>query len=267
MSPEYEGMDSYEEREARLDEKLLKKCIRCDVVFHEESRTRCLYCDSLLTTADQDETDLSKKVFVNDQMTDNPVLRQVIEDNQVESQSRLQFIIASYFRARTFHFMYAFSRNQFKQGRAFSRELVQPFTLVSLINLPWLVINILDSIYIRLAYTQYCPKCGWKFYRYDRRERKEHQHEECEYNREYMKVINSILSGEILLREKEFKRLGLMKKSAGRRSAYWNLCTGKNFFSAVLDVACVWFSISLWLILLIALLFPFVMEGVYRIEL
>lgn len=243
----------------------MRECPRCKITFHLEDRARCLYCDTLLIMSDEDRTDLEKKMdagFLG--VASQPVIQQVVHDHGVEAHTRLQFIVSSYFRTRTLHFMYDFSRNDFKLGPEFKRQLIQPMHMMFFLMLPWLALNIFDSFFSRLIYTKYCSKCGWKFYRTDRGG--EHCHEECEYNREYKDVVAAILNGSIMRKENTFKRLGTMKKSAGRRSAYWDLCQGKAFFSAVLDVVTIWFSVCLWIILLVALVFPSVIAGVYMLE-
>lgn len=243
----------------------MKECPRCKITFHLNDRSHCLYCDTLLTSVDEDQTRLKDKVDVGMLgIAVEPVLQQVVHEHGIEAHTRLQFIIASYFRTRTFHFMYAFSRNNFKMGPTFDRLLIQPFHMASLLLLPWMFVNILDSVLCRFLYIKYCPKCGWKFYKIELSG--EHDHLECEYNREYREVVQAILDGSIIYEEATFKRLGLMKRNAGRKSAYWDLCARKEFFSSVLDVTCIWFSICLWILLVVALTFPSIITGVYMLE-
>ena len=242
----------------------MRECPRCQITFHLDDRTTCLYCDTLLTSVDEDRTDLDKEVDTGFLGTAaQPVIQKVVEAHGIKSYSRLQFIVSSYFRTRTIHFMYAFSRNDFLMGPRFKRALIQPFHSTSLLMLPWLMTSIIDSFYCRFIYTKYCSKCGWKFFKL---QKGEHHHEECEYNREYKEVVDAILDGSMMREEARFKRLGLMKRNAGRRSAYWDLCEKKAFFSAVLDLTCIWFSICLWILLIIAIFFPWIIQGVYQIE-
>ncbi|HSV43890.1 MAG TPA: hypothetical protein VLJ10_04980 [Candidatus Bathyarchaeia archaeon] len=244
----------------------MKECPRCKITFHLDDRLRCLYCDTLLRTVDEDQTDLQHKMEAGLLGTGaQPVVNQVAQERGIQAQTRLQFIVSSYFRTRTFHFMYAFSRNDFKRGPTFKRELIQPFHVTSLLALPWLALNIVDSFVCRFLYTHYCPRCGWKFFRAD--VKGEHVREECDYNREYEKVVDAVLSGEIIREEEQFKRLGLMKKNARLRSAYWDLSAHTDFFSSILDLVCIWFSVCLWILLLVALTFPSIIDGVYRLDL
>ncbi len=235
----------------------MRKCPSCGVTFVEEERTRCLYCDTLLMASDDENPDLQEQHqvdFFNGAY--DPVIQQVVGDRQIGIHTRLQFIVASYFRTRTFHFMHLFSRKDFLKGKVFRRPFIQSIGWASLLILPWLFVNIVDTIYCRLSYCKYCPQCGWKFYKFQRPRQDEHNHRECSYNREYQKVIDEILSGDILRHEKELRSLGKMKRSAGYTSAYWDLCAKKEYFSSVLDITCIWFSIGLWILVLIWISLP-----------
>ncbi len=244
----------------------MKKCPRCSIVFYVDDRQRCLYCDTLLMNTDEDTTDLQKKVGIGFLGAETSIIKQVVEDRNIEADTRLQFIIASYFRMRTFHFMYKYARMDFLKGKVFRRQMIQKVDWTTLLVVPWFFVNLIDSILCRFIYGKFCPKCGYKFDQVDRKFPGEHDHIECEYNREYSTVIDSILSGDIIKREQEFRRLGVMKRVAKRRSAYWDLCSRKDFFSAVLDVACIWFSVSLWMLLVIRATFPPLIEFIYKLE-
>jgi len=245
----------------------MRRCPSCAVTFVEEERTRCLYCDTLLMATEEEDTDLRERhnlEFFNGAY--NPVIQQVVEERGIETHTRLQFIVASYFRTRTFHFMHLFSRKDFLKGKVFRRPFIQPIDWTSLLILPWMIVNIFDTIYCRLSYRKYCPQCGWKFYKFERSRHEDHNHRECAYNKEYQRVIDEILSGNILYSEKEFRRLGKMKKAAGYRSAYWDLCARKEYFSGVLDITCIWFSIGLWTLVIIWLSLPAVVKFVSALQ-
>ncbi|MEW5894234.1 MAG: hypothetical protein AB1650_00505 [Candidatus Omnitrophota bacterium] len=244
----------------------MKECPRCQITFHMDDRERCLYCNTILQSSDEDKTDLTKPVnsgFLGIAAAQS-VIQKVVDDHGIKNLTRLQFIVSSYFRTRTLHFTYAFCRNDFLMGPVFRRRMIQPFNITSALMLPWVVFNLFDSVFCRFLYTRYCHKCGWKFYKVQNNN--EHHHEECEYNREYKNLIEAILRGSIMWEEATFKRLGLMKKNAGRRSAYWELCEKKVFFSGALDIACIWFSICLWTLLIIGISFPYIIKAVYMLE-
>jgi len=218
-----------------------------------------------LINSENDETSLEDKMDIGVLgVSADPLFQKIVNQHGISEHTRLQFIVASYFRTRTFHFMYVFSRNDLKMGAVFDRTFVQPLNMTSLLLLPWLLVNIIDSVLFRLFYTKYCPVCGWKFYKTEANG--EHQHRECEYNREYKEVIQAILDGTIIRSEIHFKRLGLMKQKTGRRSAYWDMCARKELSSAVLDITCIWFSICLWILWVVVIVFPSISSGIRMLD-
>jgi len=156
---------------------------------------------------------------------------------------------------QTFHFMYCFSRNEMKMGRTFRRRLIQPLNMGSFLTLPWVFFDMLDSLFFPMLYTAYCEKCGWKYKKISARTG--HDPIECEYNQEYTEIIRDILTGKIVQAEPKFKEAAQAKALNGQRSAYNYLCNSRNFFSWITDVACVWFSISLFVLLFVLVVFPY----------
>ena len=244
--------------------KLFKKCQRCKVVYHSEERSRCLYCNSLLLSTSKDDTvSFEDNSGMEGFQAEQPVLTQFLQDRDVSDHGRTLFILGSYFRSRTFHFMYSFSRHQFLRNKNFPRLLVQPLTPISFLMLPWVAFNLLDTLAIRMGYNAYCEKCKSKFKKFTGKQ--EHDHDECLYHREYNAIIDDITSGQILVSEDEFKRQSVTKLSAGKRSAYVDLCGGKDFFSGLLDVTCIWFSVCLIIIILVWTFFPVLFVSVYNL--
>lgn len=237
----------------------MKKCMKCNLLFELEERTRCLYCNTLLTQLDPEETneyDLLEEALGEKAMeAKRDIIAQMIKDRRVKSHNRMQYIIGSYFRTRTFHFMYCFSRNEFKMGKGFSRFMVQPFNTSHFFIIPWVFIDIFDSLWLRLTLQSYCKKCGWKF---SALTGPEHDPKKCDYCREYSLIIDDILTGRVTQTERVFKKQSLEKLSLNQRSAYHDLCSQKKLLSSILDVLCVWFSISLMLALLVYLSWPLV---------
>jgi len=233
----------------------MKKCPQCNIVFNADERSRCLYCNALLLmveqgTAAEHEDSLTHEGFAQD----DSIILQVIKDRQEVAHDRKFYIVGSYFCTRTLHFMYCFSRNEMKMGRKFRRWLVQPLNMGSFLIIPWVVWNLIDSLFIRLFYSAYCEKCGWKYKKLV--SKGGHDPDECEYNQEYAQIIRDIMIGKILQTEDKFKQAAAEKIHAGKRSAYNELCTSKNFFSGVLDITTVWFSIALILLTVVLVVFP-----------
>ena len=237
----------------------MKKCIRCKIIFQLEERTRCLYCDSILVTVGENEP-----LDIQWGDTGKTIALQILNQAKLEKHEQIQYIIASYFRIRTFHFMYSFSRNEFKMGKGFKRLLVQPFNITFILMLPWVVVNLVDSFFMRLLHNGYCEKCGWKYKAQS--EIIGHEKGECEYNQEYSAIVNDILSGRILKTERIFKERGDQKIEQGKRSAYFALCSTKDYFSSLLDVGCVWFSVCLILYTIVGLVFPMTMRWIINLN-
>jgi len=245
----------------------LKRCSRCDVVFHYEERTRCLYCDTLLMTVDHEAFD--KKVNYYSMATagfsiGRTLIDKLLGDRKAEEHGRMQFIIGSYFRSRTFHFMYAFSRNNYLMGQNYSRFLVQPIGLYSGLMLPWLIWDFIDTFIVRLLYHGYCEKCGWKYMKLTGRQ--EHDPEACNFKKEYAAIIEDVLTGRIAQSEEEFKQIASAKIKAGKKSAYQELCSPKNYMSWILDIACIWVSIVVVTVAVVSLVLPYASIGVQKLN-
>ena len=194
--------------------------------------------------------------------SDIALIEQVVRDRDSLTYENIRYIVGSYFRARTFHFLYSFSRNEFKMGKEYKRFLIQPLSFVSILMIPWVVVDVIDSLLFRTIYLGYCPECKWK---YDGRTVR-HDLEECAYNEEYTALINEILTGHIAVTEGNFQNQAMAKIKEGRRSAYFDLCARKNKYEGALDVACVWFSCGLMAYSLVVVLFPLIMQLVVFIS-
>ncbi len=229
----------------------MKKCMRCKIVFHRAERTRCLYCDGLLTTVNEDDSVTESALPPQD----TAVIELIVRDRDQLTHENMKYIIGSYFKSRTFNFMYTFSRNELKMGKTYKRFLVQPLNFSSLFMIPWMVVNFIDSLFFRLVYQNYCSECNWKYAGGSVR----HDPKECAYNREYMLVINAVLTGQIARLEETFQYQAMNKIKNGQRSAYFDLCARKNKYEGVLDVACVWFSLGLIVYGIVVALMPLLM--------
>ncbi|MFA5260196.1 MAG: hypothetical protein WC450_03085 [Candidatus Omnitrophota bacterium] len=232
----------------------MKKCPRCQLVYHMDERARCLYCDSILLTTDRQEENKKPPALMAGFSLAQVIVQKIFVGWTAENHARSQYLIGNYFKIRTFSFMYAFSRNEYKMGRTYKRALIQPLSVYSLFMLPWVAYNVLDTIFFRLTYNTYCEKCQCKFIRYAGQ--KEHNPNECEYNREYTAVVNDIVSGQIAETESKLKWLAAKKIESGKKSAYRDLCLGEKGWQAVWDVMCIWLSICLVVITLVVGLFP-----------
>jgi len=242
----------------------MKKCNRCRIVFHDDTRQRCLYCDTNLLTVERDDT----IGFQNDKDFDpnlmggaqgsSPVLREIMREWQLGEFLRVQYMIGTYFKTRTFKFLYGFSRSQFRMGKDYKRVLAQPLNITSFLTVPWVVINVIDSFFIRLSYNAYCSKCGWKFRQVHATQ--EHDPVECEYNQEFSRIVNDIVSGNIAKTEGRIKQDAYKKIQAGKSSAYKDLCSRRTNTGWFMDIFCVWFSIVLLLSVVVTLVMPIFLQ-------
>lgn len=247
----------------------MKKCNRCRIVFHSDDRQRCLYCDTVLMTVDHDDT----VDFREDKNFDAnlfgggirraPVLREILKDWQVGEYLRVQYMIGTYFKVRTFKFLYCFSRSSFKMGKGFKRALAQPLNLSSLLTIPWAIIDLVDSFMIRLMYNAHCEKCGWKFQQVHASQG--HDTAECEYNQEYSRIVNDIVSGNITKSEGKVKQAAYKKILAGKRSAYRDLCLRRTTAGWFIDILCVWFSVCAVSAVIVLLSLPMIMNLIQKI--
>jgi len=248
----------------------MKKCLKCDLVFQLEERTRCLYCNTLLVPLDPEEEPEEDQLFEEDTggqalARKKAIITQMIRDRRVKGHGRMQYVVGSYFRTRTFHFMYCFSRNEFLMGQGFSRQLIQPLNTSHFFIIPWVFIDFIDSLLLRLIYSGYCSRCGWKYSPLTNGS--SHNPHKCDYCREYSLVIEDILSGRITQSERIFRKQSFEALAAGERSAYHDLCSQNKLISMISDVFCIWFSVTLMLSFIVLALWPLISLMVRSLEL
>lgn len=213
----------------------MRKCRRCDIVFHSDKRLNCLYCDSRLMDVDAEAVVVQKFDEATDQQPDKKEKKAVLHE-------RMQYLVGSYFRTKTLSFLYDFSRNELKRGEKFRRFLVQPLNFTFIIKLPWLFADIIDSLFFRFLYAGYCPECGWKFKKTSQKSK--HSPDECEYNREYAKVLAEILNGGIVRSERDFEEVAHKLAEGGKSSAYHDLCTAKRPYGPTMDIITILVSVA-----------------------
>ena len=236
----------------------MKKCLRCKMVFNHEERARCLYCDSILMSVDQDEA----QELLQEKTAGGIATSQLAKDRDMSRHENMRYLVGSYFRVRTFHFLYCFSRNEFKMGKEYKRFWVQPFDITSILALPWVAVNVVDSLFFRGIHNGYCADCNWKYLGGHLR----HDPVECEYNQEYTSLVKEVFNGHIAQTEDTFQQQALEKIHQGKRSAYFDLCSRKSKYEGVLDVACIWFSCGILVYLLVLILLPLGLKIIYALS-
>ncbi len=223
----------------------MKKCIRCQLIFHSSNRLHCLYCDSLLVDSDMEEVlQLSAEKSFEEKMAKAEPL----------SHERIQFLVGSFFKTKSFTFKYQFNRNQFKMSKAFPRAFIEPLDISFFIKIPWFFVDIFDSWILRLTYTGYCSQCNWKYQKLS--EQQEHTQRDCEYNKEYNDVLNGILDGQIARNEVRLEKEAARKIQNGQKSAYHDLCVRRKQFESFVDILTILLSMGLMALLLIKLTMP-----------
>jgi hypothetical protein len=233
----------------------MKKCTRCNIVFHMDERSRCLYCDSLLQRTDHEDTgSTAQQYYIGRFFLAENLIKKLLDSNQVQDHNRVQFLVGSYFKSRTFRFNYLLSRNEYKMGKEYARVLIQPLGAYSLLMIPWVIWDVIDTFFFRLLYNSYCPRCKCKFVRYTGQS--EHDPKACEYNKEFSTVLMDIVTGTITMSESRLKWLAGQKLREGKRSAYNDLCSRKNTWSAFADVFCIWLSVCLLVYIVVMIFFP-----------
>lgn len=214
----------------------MKKCLGCRLVFHLDDRSVCLYCGSPLVDVPEEEAARIEE-GESGQEQEAKTQKQLTADE-------IQHIAGIYFGKRSIAFMYAFSRNEMKMGKGLKRFFIQPLNFAFIVKIPWLLINVVDSLIFRLIYKGYCQKCDWKYN--ITASPKEHDPVQCEYNREYTNVLNNILTGEIIYNEAQFEKEAQEKIRTGKHSAYRQLCSQREGFWQAIDIGTI--LISLWLL-------------------
>ncbi len=221
----------------------MQKCLRCNLTFSLNDRIRCLYCDTILVHSDEDEEESGSSGFFENAAGD-VLLKEIVRYRYIAGPDYKYHVISSYFKARSLPFIYSVCRHEMLMDEKFSRFWVQPLGIGYFISfIPWLIVNFFDSIFVHLAYRRFCPECECKYALVSGATDK-HNPESCEYNKEYLRVIFSILNGHILKNEEKLKKESLKKIMAGQKSAYKDLCSAKRRYQNAIDVACVWLSCS-----------------------
>ncbi len=214
------------------------KCINCQLVFHNGYLLKCPSCNGNLTQASALEAQGA-----------TPAKFQGSVD-----LGKLIHFVGSYFQAKSFTFQYSLSRCELKIGRGFSRFFVYPLDLGFLVRLPWLLVNIFDSLFFRFIYKGFCEKCGWKYPKLTGG--LAHDSDECDYHKEYTAILSSIVSGKISYDAQTFKAYAEKKRLAGKKSAWYDLLHRNQNFELSVDLISLLLSIGLFVFGVVRLAMP-----------
>ena len=236
----------------------MRKCVRCNIIFHSEDRGRCLYCNTMLVLTE-------KGILLDEKPFD--VFRGVADFLKSAGRGELdrkQYIVGSYFRSRSFSFTYAFCRNELKMGKAYPRFLIRSLDFSALLSLPWLLVNVIDSILFRSIYVGFCEKCQHKYQ--PQGDIIGHEKNSCDYCLEYSVIVKDIMTGQIAKTEDQHKRRAQEDLARGQRSAYRDLCSQEKGWDVVFDVLSIWLTICLAVFLLARLLVPSLIKGFDQLQ-
>jgi hypothetical protein len=243
----------------------MKKCEKCKVYFHFDDRIRCLYCDGLLSPlSEEEEKEFSVKIGGGSPET---LVADIVKDrNVVIGEESALNIVESYFKRRSLLFMYKFSRNEMKMGRRFKRFWVQPLNFSVLIMfIPWIFIDLIDSLIFPIMYQGFCKKCQCK-YKIISEGQTEHDKEECEYNQEFQRILTDILTGEIARSEVELSSTAGEKVKQGQRSAYFELCSRKSTLQWIADIFSILISLGIIIGIIIWFGWPYAQAVMNQLE-
>ncbi len=230
----------------------MKKCVKCQIVYHSENRLYCLYCDSKLVPAS-----VYDGFRTREEVT--PAATSVHE--RYLDPLQLEYLMGCFFHARSFSFGYHIHRQDYRYGRRYKRTFIQPLNFSSFMRLPWIVINLVDTAFFRLFYKGYCPKCDCKYIAFSTK--MGHSQEDCEYNREYAAIMENIRTGKIVINESFFQEEANRKKAEGKRSAYYDLCRRKEPVEAFWDIFTILFSMAFYIYLVTWMVMP-IMGRIYH---
>jgi hypothetical protein len=228
----------------------MKKCPRCDTSFPDEYLV-CKYCDSRLFNEAELDGLFNQK--------EEEYFKEKVFNLDLEKMTAYmkEFIVANYFHRRSFFFSYQFCRQEMKTGKKFRRFFIQPFNISFFIRLPWLFVNILDSLFFHLLYGGYCPQCNCKF-KQSFESNVSHNKEECAYNKEFAAILVEIFTGYIFTKEQEFRRRAAEKVKLGLKSAYHDLSSPNKKVETLVDIFTIGLSFCLYFYLFARVAIPFV---------
>ena len=214
------------------------KCPNCQLVFHSDYLLRCPSCNGILTQASVVEAQGAVRAKFQGSV----------------GLGKLIHFVGSYFQAKSFTFYYALSRCELKIGRGYSRFFVYPPDWGFLVRLPWLMVNIVDSLFFRLIYKGFCEKCGWKYPKVTGG--LSHNADECDYHKEYTAILGSIVSGKISNEAEAFRRQSEEKCRNGKKSAWQDLSHRNTSFELSVDIVSLLFSFGLFIYGIVRLAMP-----------
>lgn len=171
-----------------------------------------------------------------------------------------QYVVSSYFNNHSLFLYFDLSKNQLKYGRQFDRFFIQPLNLTALINLPWLVFNVLYSNYFHIFYRARCPICNCKHLPWH------HTKEECEYNVVYFQILCDVLNGDIVYTKKVYETYSREQQDQHALNAFANLNKRNKGVEFALDLLSISFSVMIWIYAIVYIGFPMAKTLMFKLQ-
>jgi len=202
----------------------------------------CSHCGSDLVDISMEEAlEHTRKRFV----------RRYVQGKSIGYVDRhMHYIFASYFRDKSLTMIHRVNKNHLKYGREYDRFLIRPFNLSDLLNLPWLLFNLLDSNLFHMRYDSYCPECDCKYIAGT------HTPEKCRYNQMFFNILKDALSGDIVHTKKIYEVQMLADRKTKISNAFADMQPRWRALHVLVDFASVAVSVLVWTVILVYAFMP-----------
>ncbi|MDD3375020.1 MAG: hypothetical protein PHY73_04785 [Candidatus Omnitrophica bacterium] len=216
----------------------MRKCLSCNITFDDENLVGCLYCESILVKIHQDQS--REDVAPSAQGTES------LPSKKILTHQNKDYLMGILFRRRTFLSSFAFSCNDIKRSKKATRFLVQPIDIGYVVKIPWLVVDIVYSLFFHILHSRYCPLCNTRYFIFYHFQEAQHPKDACEYCQEYNRI-----SDEIFLKKERVDLRVLRKESEekvrrGKKSAFFDLTHRNIKLERFLDILSILISIALY---------------------
>jgi len=218
----------------------MRECPKCHVLV--SAGMCCSHCGTDLVEITMEQAlEHTRKRF----------MRRYVQGKSIGYVDRhMQYIFASYFGDKSITMIHWVNKNNLKYGREYDRFLIRPFNLSDLLNLPWLLFNIIDSNFFHMRYDSYCPQCDCKYIAGT------HTAEKCRYNQLFFNILKDALNGDIVHTKKIYEAQALEDRKKKISNPFTDLQPKWRVFHVALDFASVAVSVLVWTVALVYALMP-----------
>ena len=218
----------------------MKICLKCGIYYQEQIMS-CRKCGEKLR-----EVSLQEALKI----TQQAAFKTRISGKKELPDAYKQYHIRSYLGNRSLFLDYDLHKNRLKHGRGLKRFFIAPVNITSVLNLPWLLFNVITTNLFHMQYTEYCSRCQCKTIKGC------HTPEECDYNIEYFIILDDILNGRIVDHKHIYEQYAREKRAHGIHSAYDDLFLRKVRWEAFWDILSIGLSVMFWLYIAVNVSFP-----------